>query len=704
MTRGGSAPRFDPEPWIESLGDGSLLSVSGRAWFYDQARQAYHCTSVLHEQKFYLQGIQLQGERFTLINACKGSQLGMTFLDASQASVQIHQMLHSEDVNDIIDVCSGYAVMTAGYHLLHCKVRCHVEINPRYAAWLRTRKTPVIEGDIDSTDVQVKLIPYTERPCILTGGFACQPFSQLGDQRQQLDPRARSFEGMVMACYLFQPAAMILECTKEAMTSTWVQSTLQHFCKLTGYSFQQQVCHLQDFWPAKRTRWWAIIVHPYVNMPPLRSFPSLAFKPSFRHLLLKIATWPDEQVNELQLTALELEVFAEQPGGLGCNAVNPTKPLQTALHAWGSQLTACACGCRAGGFTPKRLEEKGLYGALVPITGSTIVRGQEIANMRHIHPDEVAVLHMVPTKRIQQEKGRNLRLDLTALGQMASPAQALWRVAQVMQAFGNAFGAPTHHALAEQGLLRLAVETFAARDEMLHPFAHTKESALFQAAIHAKFGVEYEFTAHPVDAAEGSGNHAQLSHTRGHLKRKMGDSEEGSLMHQAISPTGGIELFANRSAAKPSQLNTCWPTQVRAPDYVEAHVDRNTLTVRTMTTGGNAQDLVSRATPPIPSSGTTHIQPGSQTGATSPEVGGALPTTEAKPTDPCALEAGFAASHAIDTVLGRSLPDDQGVANRGKGKGGPGVQRADRGRSAVVCGPPTTREEAGRSTPPQAVC
>lgn len=167
----------------------------------------------------------------------------------------------------------------------------------------------------------------------MTGGFSRQPFSELGDQRQQLDPRACSFEGMVNACYLFQPAAMILECTKEAMTSDWVQSTLHTFSQLTGYSFQQQVCHLHEFWPAKRTRWWAILVHPYVPMPPLKSFPSLDFKPSFRHLLPKLANWPADHIQHLQLTALELEVFAEQPGGIGSNAVNPTKPLQTGDHS-----------------------------------------------------------------------------------------------------------------------------------------------------------------------------------------------------------------------------------------------------------------------------------------------------------------------------------------------------------------------------------
>ena len=548
MTREGVSQSFDPEPWLDSLEDGSKVTVAGKAWFFDQHREAYHCSTMLHGQKFLLQGLRLKLDRFALFRATKVTQHGMTYLDAKASEIHFQEILHSEDANDIIDVCSGYAVMTAGYHLLNCKVRCHVEINPRYVTWLRSRKTPVIEGDIDDVEVQIQLIPFMEKPGILTGGFSCQPFSQLGDQKQQLDPRARSFEGLVTTCYLFQPAAMILECTKEAMTSPWVQSSLSMFSQLTGYSFQQQICHLHEFWPAKRTRWWAILVHPNVRMPPLQSFPSLDFKPSFRHLLPKLASWPMEHVQELQLTALELEVFADQPGGIGSNAVNPTKPLQTALHAWGSQLTACACGCRAGGFTPKRLEEKGLYGALIPAPGQTMVRRQDVANMRHIHPDEVAVLHLVPTRHLQAED-RHLRLDLTALGQMASPAHALWHVAQVIQAFGNAFGAPTHHALAEQGLLRLAVETFAARDDMLQPFTHSRESALFQTAILAKFGVQYEAQIPQTPLGEDVRSYPAQS-TQGALTRKAVDNGDAPFEDlQVVSPTGGLEFFANRSTS-----------------------------------------------------------------------------------------------------------------------------------------------------------
>ena len=460
---------YHPEPCLDHVLEGSEISLGGKAWFYDKERNAYHCTTLLRGQPFLLRGAKLAGERFTIISALVTKESTATIVDATGGSLMIHQLIDSTTATEVIDVCAGYSIMSAGYSGIGCKVRCHVEINTRYADWLRRKHLQVIEGDIDSPTVHKALLPYMTTPCIVTGGFACQPFSKLGDHRQQLDPRARSFEGMIQVGYLFQPVAMVLECTKEAMSSPWAQTTLNAFCKSMGYSLQQQICHLQDFWPAKRSRWWAVVVHPLVRMPPIKSFPKLPFLPAFRHLIPTMARWPQNQMVELSLSPHELEAFAEQPGGLGKNSVCPTKPLQTALHAWGSQLTACACGCRAGGFTHHRLEEKGLFGALVPTSGSTIIRGSETPNMRHIHPDEVAILHMVPIDHIQSDLPRDLRLDLTALGQMASPAQALWHVAQVIQALHNTLGTAIDQKLAEQGLMHLAIETFASRDRMPIP-------------------------------------------------------------------------------------------------------------------------------------------------------------------------------------------------------------------------------------------
>ena len=493
-------------------------------------------------------------------------------VDASTAVYRPQGLLDSDASTDVIDVCAGLSIMSAGYPGIQCKVRCHVEINPRYAAWLKAKQVPVIIGDVNRTTVHKALVPFAEPPCIVTGGFACQPFSQLGDRRQELDPRAKSFEGMIKICYLFQPAAMIMECTKEAFTSPWVQTTLHALSQATGYSLQQQVCQLQEFWPARRTRWWAMLVHPQVKMMTIQQFPSLPFAPSFRHLIPTLATWNPAQLQELTLTAHELAVFADQEGGLGKNSVNPTKPLSTALHAWGSQLTACACGCRSGGFSPQRIQDKGLYGALIPTSGTTTIQGHVIPNMRHIHPDEVAILHMVPTKHLDNKETRQLRLELTALGQMASPAQAVWHVAQVVQALRQTFGLPIHTSLPEEGLKKLVLATFEARDQMLQPFEHTRESVLFQQAVLAKFGLSFDPPLGPRQVIVASVASGDVSPTRGPLKRKAESSDHTEVAPAPISgvtATGGIEFFANRPHV-PEGLLYAEPSKFR---QVSQHVD-----------------------------------------------------------------------------------------------------------------------------------
>ena len=103
--------------------------------------------------------------------------------------------------------------------------------------------------------------------------------------------------------------------------------------------------------------------------------------------------------------------------------------------------------------------------------------------------------------------------------------------------------------LAEHGLLQLGIETFSARDDMLKPFEHSRESCLFQAAFHAKFGSQY----HPPptsDLPNAERGHALPPQEEGINKRKgppSGDDDQETDASQGISPTGGIEFFANRT-------------------------------------------------------------------------------------------------------------------------------------------------------------
>ena len=77
-----------------------------------------------------LSRIRLHGDRFSVIAAKKSTKADTHVLEADQSAIQIHTMANSSTATEVIDICSGCAIMTAGYSLLDCKVRCHVEINP----------------------------------------------------------------------------------------------------------------------------------------------------------------------------------------------------------------------------------------------------------------------------------------------------------------------------------------------------------------------------------------------------------------------------------------------------------------------------------------------------------------------------------------------------------------------------------------------
>ena len=91
----------------------------------------------------------------------------------------------------------------------------------------------------------------------------------------------------------------------------------------------------------------------------------------------------------------------------------------TALHAWGSQLRPCPCGCRGFALSEKRLQEKGLFGLLVQSQS-----GQGPAPcLRHVHPNEALALNGMDCTL---DLGLNVRLSLSGVGQIASPLQAAW--------------------------------------------------------------------------------------------------------------------------------------------------------------------------------------------------------------------------------------------------------------------------------------
>ena len=340
-----------------------------------------------------------------------------------------HPAIRDRDFHYMRETCAGIGCVSTGFEKCGVKTSVYNDANMAFCQWLKQNGKRVIHGDIN--DISVVKEMAKSPGMFMSAGIACQPFSRLGDGRQQFDERSQSFPGTMTAGYLLQAQVFLLECTPAVQTSEWVQGVLASFAKQTGFKVQQQLLDLHTFWVSKRTRWWCTVSHPALNLQPIPSIPKMPFNPTFLHLFSKMMDIPESDMNEIELDLYELRHFHGYPF-LEKHLVDTFKTLPTATHSWGSQVKACSCGCRNMGFSHSRLEEKGLYGQLVLTGGEVMHGGQPYRKCRHLHACEIALANGLNPKHVGRTKGK-CRLEIAGVGQMASPFQGAWVLANVLK-------------------------------------------------------------------------------------------------------------------------------------------------------------------------------------------------------------------------------------------------------------------------------
>ena len=190
--------------------------------------------------------------KFSILQGTK-QQFGNDIWILSGASTKIlhHNTMEIDNLRKLVETCAGLGIVGTGFHKCGIDTVCYNEYNPAFCNWLRQHsKVPIIEGDLNQDDVVGQIFDVVGSSHILTAGVSCQPFSYLGDRRENKDERSNSLTGTLRMAYLNQAAIVILECTPAARDSTWVQSVLSEFCKTTGFSLQQNVLQLDSIWPA----------------------------------------------------------------------------------------------------------------------------------------------------------------------------------------------------------------------------------------------------------------------------------------------------------------------------------------------------------------------------------------------------------------------------------------------------------------------
>ncbi len=337
---------------------------------------------------------------------------------------------------------------------------------------------PSCVADIAADSTLVDICEIGKETGTLAAGVSCQPYSRLGDQKQQHDIRAETLPQTLRIAHLTRKQIVILECVEGAMHCKWFQQILHQFAKETGFKIQQGLLHLQQVWPARRTRWWCLLMHPSLGQIQLQQLPSFDPHPTLSCLIEKfLCIIDDKERAQLELDTYELGKWGIK--GLSTNEINLCKQMATSLHSCANHLIACPCGCRAHPMSDTRLQKDGMHGLLVPLNDMVKAHDVIYPTMRHIHPDELSLFNGVQPG---QKWGSNLKLALCALGQLASPIQSGWIASQVMSHLHNINLIKNEPASPLQTLKIILQDLIKARDGVFGVQTH-RQAKEFEAAI-----------------------------------------------------------------------------------------------------------------------------------------------------------------------------------------------------------------------------
>ena len=473
------------EDWFSTVASGGRINVVADLLTYCPGAHVFQ--TGIHKQVFYSDCFIQQGNgRITILNAGIWKTKGKVWLQCDdETKVITHPVQGVVTPITAIEVCSGIGAMGQGMKGCNVSTECYVDYNPRFCQWLRDHgHSGVIEGNIAHTSTVIAVATQAPGAQLMAGGVACQPFSRMGDRKEQNDPRSESFPAFLRLLYWLQIPIGVMECTSEVLSSPWAQGLIRAFVESTGGNCTQKILHLHRCWPSYRTRWWAVLTKQGIPAMVLEDMPDISFTPGIVHLIPQMLPMPDDELAQIELDGYELRHFHSCKKGVQSCIVEKCRPLPTATHSWGSQVVGCLCGCRSSGFSPERLTNQGLHGAVCVLPGYEKLNGEEVSRLRHLHPQEVALLCGLTPSWVPPCDHTPLRLNLAGVGQLASPLQSGWIVGQVIEHLKACQCIDACDSVGpKQVLLSLTQQLFLERDHLWHVQHPTRYMEIFQSAI-----------------------------------------------------------------------------------------------------------------------------------------------------------------------------------------------------------------------------
>ena len=407
------------EDYFPSLAKGSRTSL--KATVLLEFTGGVLCRSWVNKREFRLVGdIPKHSGTLTLLNVVyqydhRGSVLT---IDDDSWVLPVRQ-ISSQSLMELTETCTGIGALGLGANSAGWQVVACNELQPKLVEVLKSYQSAhVVEGSIEHLQVVAELFSASAGSTSFAFGFSCQPFSRAGDKRGGQDLRSMTLPWGLWTSYMLNCPVVVLECVSEAPQFPFVKLALQQFEEITQHVKSEVVLELNSLMPARRSRWWCVFSASWIGKITLPELPVVSPKPTVSDMFEQLPIPSQSDLQQLTLQDYEIRGLSQSNASLDQSVVNLLEPLPTALHSWANQFHACPCECRKTSLSTARISSKGFFGVLASFADPT---GQLC--YRHLTPQEVGLLNGLPLVLGQHP---NSRLEMTAIGQMASPIQSAW--------------------------------------------------------------------------------------------------------------------------------------------------------------------------------------------------------------------------------------------------------------------------------------
>ena len=411
------------DPCLSELPHGTRVSLVARV-SEQIAPGCFACLGVSPQQQFMIiNSATLEQGLFTFYDLVVSQQAPLQLSFCADTAFYLRRELDSFQKVAIFDICSGMGGFSLGSHPLGFQTMAFLDCNPLACDVLQCNfDAPVIHGSVD--DIQTIKTMHALKPADflqVTGGFPCQPYSRQGDMQGLVDPRGQVLPAILHGAWLWQAEAVLLECVDNALHFDDLQQLIHQYAAVAEMHVSKLVLDLQDQWPVRRKRFCFLLLRAQYPPLPLCTWPKSTERQTLGAVLPLDAIWCDLHEQDLAWDAMEMEFYFDLAYGSDLRTLHEQCTAPTMLHSWANVLRACPCGCRGQSMSLRRLQQGGArgFGVLSALT----------SKMRHLHPEEAALLCTVPLTFKFPEPPR---AALCLLGQIAAPLQVLWLQSQLL--------------------------------------------------------------------------------------------------------------------------------------------------------------------------------------------------------------------------------------------------------------------------------